>query len=64
LLLERAALAASMRLMRCFHLCVAGITFLALASSAGAQREVVDWRTFMISDFGTSIEAAATETEA
>jgi hypothetical protein len=53
-----------MRLMRFFHLCVAGITFLTLASSAGAQREVVDWRTFMISAFGTSIEAAATETEA
>jgi hypothetical protein len=45
--------------MRCFHLCVAGLTFLALASSAGAQREVVDWRTFMISDFGTSIEYPA-----
>jgi hypothetical protein len=48
-----------MRLMRCFRLCVAGITFLALASSAGAQREVLAWRTFMIPDFGTSIEYPA-----
>jgi hypothetical protein len=45
--------------MRWFRLCVSGITFLTVASGAGAQREIVDWRTFMIPDFGTSIDYPA-----
>lgn len=49
--------------MRWSSPCVAGIAFLALVSSAGAQlweqRPLADWRTFVIPDFGTSIQYPA-----
>jgi hypothetical protein len=49
--------------MRCLFRCLAGITLVMLVSSAEAQsreqRPLVDWRTFEVSDFGTSIQYPA-----
>jgi hypothetical protein len=48
--------------MRWFSRCLAGITLLALVSNAQAQfreQRPVDWRTFEVPDFGTSIQYPA-----
>jgi hypothetical protein len=53
---------ASENAMTKYYACLAGITLLALVSNAQAQfreQRPVDWRTFEVPDFGTSIQYPA-----
>ena len=45
-----------------YYACLAGITLFALVSNAQAQfreQKPIDWRTFEVRDFGTSIQYPA-----